>query len=383
MKINTQIHHIIPPLDFVERGDSSLIDFSTTERSIRVRSYAGNLAEIEGEILDTSPVSGTITKAMLKLFCHAINKWPQAISNGRSIIVDLTEHRLSAFPLDNPMFHVSVPLGRALDSSAAIDEWTNAVIVHSGKDLSVFRDLIRPPSTREPAEGVTRIEIEPRFINMYTFDGHVLAHHQMYIRSDGYLTSDVKNSSLKKALSTSFRIFDNIKVQHRGDAVSISKDGLEITIDAAQSEIFEQALKCLDSEHRFGEIRLNTEHLFDLCKGVIKVGSQYIDIDLDESMARMADTNHIRPLGYQLLSEAEQKKVGIAVKIMNETSALRHVVKSLTIDANDLVGPLKVLFDDEEITISVLGEERPEYLSLRGFDDYPRFGIRIQERIGG
>ena len=382
MKIKTQLNHIVPPLEFIERGDSSLIDFSSSERGIKMRSFAGGSAGIEGEILDGSSAHGTVTKGMLRLFRHAVSKWPAVINEGRLIVVDLGSDRLSAFPLDFPMFLISIPLRRALESRSDDGEWSNTVIVNTGHSLDGFRDLIHRPSRREPNEGVTRIEIEPRIFNMYSFDGHVLAHHQTYVRSDGHLESDVANGSLKQALSTSLRDLGALEVRCRNDALSLSKEGLEVSIDAAHSETFEAALRCLDCEVEHGMIEVNTERLLNLCQGAVKVGSKHIEIIPHEGMARMVDTTHLQARGYQLPSELGEKKVGITTQVIEGLPPWGEVT-SLIIEANDLVGPLKVLLDDDEVTLTLLGETKPEYIIVRGYDDFPRFGIRINARIGG
>lgn len=381
MKVKTQLHHIIPPLEFVERGDSSLIDFSTNERGIKMRSFAGGSAGIEGEILDDCPASGTVTKGMLRLFRHAVSKWPKAINEGRLIVVDLGSDRLSAFPLDYPMFLISIPLRRALEPKAGNTEWSNTVIVNTGHSLDGFRDLIHRPSRREPNEGVTRIEIEPRIFNMYSFDGHVLAHHQTYVRSDGHLESDVANGSLKHALSTELSSLGPLELRRRDDALSLSRDGLEVIVDAAHSEAFEEALQCLDCEVEHGTIEVHTERLLGLCQGAVKVDSKHIEIIPHLGIARIVDTTHLQARGYRLPSELDEKKVGITVQVIEGIPPWGEI-ESLLVEANDLVAPLKGLLDDKEVTLTVVGEKKPEYIIVRGYEDFPRFGIRISERIG-
>ena len=382
MKIKTQLDHVIPPLEFIERGDSSLIDFSTSERGIRVRSYAGGQAEISGEIIGDCPASGTVTKGMLRLFRHAVSQWPAEINDGRWIVIDLGQDRLSAFPLDYPMFFLSVPLRRALESQAGEGEWSNTVIVNTGHSLDAFRDLIRRPSRREPNEGVTRIEIEPRLFNMYSFDGHVLAHHQTYVRSDGYLESDVANGSLKQALSTELRALGSLEVRRREGVLSLSREGFEVIVDGAHSPTFETALRCLECEVEHSRIEVNTKRLLTLCQGAVKVDSKHIEIVPHEGIARIVDTTHMQARGYQLPSELGEKKVGITVQVIEGLPPWGEI-ESLLVEANDLVAPLKGLIDDDEVTLTLLGEKKPEYIIVRGYEDFPRFGIRINTRIGG
>ena len=382
MKIKTQLHHLIPPLEFIERGDSSLIDFSTNERGVRIRSYAGGQAAISGEIIDGCPAHGTVTKGMLRLFRHAVSKWPKAINEGRLIVVDLAAHRLSAFPLDYPMFLISVPLRRALEPKAGNAEWGNTMIVNTGENLDVFRDLIHRPSRREPNEGVTRIEIEPRIFNMYSFDGHVLAHHQTYVRSDGHLESDVTNASLKQALSTELSSLGPLELRRREDALSLSRDGFEVIVDGAHSPTFEAALRCLECEIEHSRIEVNTERLLGLCQGAVKVDAKHIEIIPHLGIARIVDTTHLQARGYRLPSELDEKKVGITVQVIEGIPPWGEI-ESLLVEANDLVAPLKGLLDDKEVTLTVVGEKKPEYIIVRGYEDFPRFGIRINTRIGG
>ena len=382
MKIKTQFHQVVPPVKFIERGDSSLIEFSDSERGIKMRSYAGGSAEISGEIVDGSSAHGTVTKGMLRLFRHAVSKWSAEINEERWIVVELGRDRLSAFPLDYPMFLVSIPLRRALESKAGNNEWTDTVIVNTGENLDVFRDLIRRPSRREPNEGITRIEIEPYVFNMYSFDGHVLAHHQTYVRSDGHLESDVANVSLKQALSTELRDLGSLEVRHREDALSLSREGFEVIVDGAHSPTFESALWCFECEVEHSRIEVNTERLLDLCQGAVKVGSKHIEIVPHEGIARIADTTHMQARGYRLPSEREEKKVGIAVQVIEGVPPWGEI-ESLIVEANDVVAPLKVLLDDDEVALTVVGDAKPDYIIVRGYEEFPRFGIRINTRIGG
>ena len=381
MKIKTQLNHVIPPLEFIERGDSSLIDFSSSERGIKMRSFAGGSVEITGAIEDDTLVHGTVTKGMLRLFRHAVSKWPAEIREGRWTVIELGDHRLSAFPLDYPMFLISIPLRRALEPKAGDNEWSNTVIVNTGENLDVFRDLIRRPSRREPNEGITRIEIDPHVFNMYSFDGHVLAHHQTYVRSDGSLESDVSNVSLKYALSTELRDLGRLEVRHREDAVSLSREGLEVIVEGAHSPTFESALRCYECEVEHSTFEVNTERLLDLCQGAIKVGSKHIEIVPHEGIARIVDTSQMQARGYRLPSELDEKKVGLSVQVIDRPPC--GEIGSLIIEAEDLVFPLKALFEDEHVTFTVLGERKPDYLIVRGYEDFPRFGIRLNTRIGG
>ena len=381
MKLKTQFDQIVTPLEFIERGDSSLIEFFATQRGIGIRSFAGGSTQIEGEIEDNAPARGTITKGLLRLLRNAVSKWPAEVNEGRLIIVDLGSDRLSAFPLDYPMFHISIPLRRTLESQVNNSEWANMVTVNTIENLDLFRDLIRRPPRRELTEGVTRIEIDQHVLNMYSFDGHVLGHHQTNVRSDGYLSCDVANDSMKHALSTELRDFGKLEIHEYSDAISLSREGFEIIIDRAYPTTFESALRCYECEVEHSTFEVNTERLLDLCQGAIKVGSKHIEIVPHEGIARIVDTSHMQAPGYRLPSELDEKKVGLSVQVIDRPPC--GEIGSLIIEAEDLVFPLKALFEDEHVTFTVLGESKPDYIIVRGYEDFPRFGIRLKTRIGG
>ena len=384
MKIDTSLENIMRSLRFIEQTDAPILDIASIESGIRL-SIPGGLgsSEIAGMVEDDIPSHGSVTMGMLRLFHRAVSKWPGEINEEglRPVLIELTGHRLTAFPLTHPMFLVSIPLRRALESSGNKEEWKESIVVNVSHSLDAIRDLVRLPSRRDPGEGITRIDIEPGILDMYSFDGHILAQHQTFVRTDGYLEVDVANTALRKALSSELSEVGRLDVKKGGDVLSLKRDHLEIVVGKTQSPIFEQALRCLNSHNVKGVSRAKRIPLLRLCKTAEKIGASHIEIIPHKGIARIADTSQMRRKGYRLSSEQEEK-TGVTANAITLSSWTGGETEPVFVEAQDVIPPLSHLVEDNDVKLTVLGDPGPEYLSIQGDEFFPRFGIRINTRPG-
>ena len=384
MKLEASLENIMRSLRFIEQTDAPILDIASIESGIRL-SIPGDLgsSEIAGTVEDDTPSHGSVTMGMLRLFHRAVSKWPGEINEDglRPIFIELTGHRLTAFPLTHPMFLVSIPLRRALESSGNKEEWQERIVVNVSHSLDAIRDLIRLPSKRDPGEGITRIDIEPGILDMYSFDGHILAQHQTFVRTDGYLEVDVANTALRKALSSEFSELGPLDVKEGEAVLSLKRGDFEVAVGKAQSSIFEQALGFINGRNSRGMSWAKRIPLLRLCRTAEKIGAIHIEIIPHEGIARIADTSLMRRKGYRLPSEQEEK-TGVTANAITLSSWTGEPTESFHIEAQDVIPPLSHLVDDNEVKITVLGDHGPEYLSIQGHEFFPRFGIRPKTRPG-
>lgn len=385
MKIETTLECLMRSLRFIEQTDTSLLDVGSTQRGLQL-SIPGNLnssVEVAGEVMEATPSHGSVTIGMLRLFHRTVSRWSGEINEEGvcPISIELTGHNLTASPLMDSNSSISIPLRRVLESSESKKAWGKHIVVHVSHSLDGIRDLVRTPSKRDPGEGITRINIEPGIIDVYSFDGHILAHHQTFVRTDGYLEADIASGAFRKALSSHLYKIGRLDIKTSEEALSMKRDHLEVVLGKAQSPIFEQALRCLNNRNTIGTMMAQRTPLLRLCKTAEKVAAKHIEVLPEKGIARIVDTDQMRKKGYRLPSDQEEQ-TGATVHAIELSSWTGGQVASILVEATDLIPPLLHLVEAGEVKLTVLGTHAPEYVSVQGEEFHPRFGIRISTQPG-
>lgn len=389
MKLMTPLQQILRPLEFFKRAGFDLAHITSTPQGLSLDSRSGEdhvKADIIGRIVCDAPVHATVRKEDLVLFTHALKAWPNTHKGkgaSKEIVVDVQDHTLRAFPMGAPKFLFSLPLCAWVPETPVHLAWIDDITVATDRgEFTALLSLIGQPSTRNPSEGITRVDVEPGQLRLYSYDGRVVVQHQIVAQATGHASFTVLNASLRSAISLDFLSSNAFHLRRRENAVSLGKEEAEIVLGTAPSDGLDPLIDVIDHARETYVATIDREGLLEACRSIANRKSLCLRIAPSEGIAELYDSNQLVRRTTTPVSSSHEVKFGV-------TADIRFVLYEgdypapFIVAVRDLITPLTVLSDDRDIEVYSIGEEVPEYIVLKGFNAYPQFLIATHKTPGG